>query len=186
MTVRVLILPGLFNSGTEHWQSHWEQRYSGLHRVRQDDWETPVCIDWVQNLHKKITKSERPVVLVGHSLACTLIARWAQQHPKEARRVRGALLVAPSDTEAESYPAGTTGFSPMPLNPLPFDAITVASTNDPYVTRERAEAFSQAWGSELVWLENAGHINGDGGYGAWPQGIELLFKLTGDPQFKQA
>ena len=100
--------------------------------------------------------------------------------------MRGELLVAPSDTEADSYPAGTSGFSPMPLNTLPFDAITVASTNDPYVTRERAEAFSQAWGSELVWLENAGHINGEGGYGTWPQGIELLFKLTGDPQFKHA
>ena len=186
MTVRVLILPGLFNSGAEHWQSHWEQRYSGLHRVKQDDWQNPVCTDWVQNLQKKITESERPVVLVGHSLACSLIARWAQQHPKEARRVRGALLVAPSDTKADSYPAGTTGFSPMPLEPLPFDAITVASTNDPYVTPERAEAFSQAWGSELVWLENAGHINGEGGFGAWPQGIELLFRLTGDPQFKQA
>ena len=45
MTVRVLILPGLFNSGAEHWQSHWEQRYSGLHRVKQDDWQNPVCTD---------------------------------------------------------------------------------------------------------------------------------------------
>ena len=50
----------------------------------------------------------------------------------------------------------------------------------------KSHAFSQAWGSELVWLENAGHINGEGGFGTWPQGIELLFKLTGDPQFKHA
>ena len=183
MTVRVLILPGLFNSGTEHWQSHWEKRYSGLHRVKQENWETPVCTDWVNNLQKKISKSERPVVLVGHSLACALIARWAQEYPGQTKHVRGALLVAPSDTEAQSYPAGTTGFTPMPLNTLPFDAITVAGTNDPYVSRERATAFSDAWGSELVWLENAGHINAEGGVGAWPEGIELLFKLTGDPQF---
>ena len=186
MTVRVLILPGLSDSGTEHWQSHWEQRYSGLKRVKQDDWVTPVCADWVQNLQKAFSKSNRPTVLVGHSLACTLIARWAQQYPQEARQVRGALLVAPSDTEADSYPTGTSGFTPMPLEPLPFDSITVASTNDPYVSVERATQFSQAWGSELVWLDNAGHINGSSGMAAWPKGIELLFELTGDPQFKSA
>lgn len=184
MTVRVLILPGLFNSGTEHWQSQWEQRYSGLHRVKQQDWETPARTDWVQRLHKKVMDSQRPVVLVGHSLACNLIAGWAEQYPEAAERVRGALLVAPSDTEADSYPSGTSGFTPMPLSRLPFDSITVASTDDPYVSAPRATAFSEAWGSELVWLQKAGHINGQSGYGNWPEGIELLFKLTGDPQFK--
>jgi predicted alpha/beta hydrolase family esterase len=33
-------------------------------------------------------------------------------------------------------------------------------------------------------VENAGHINGQSGYGRWPQGIKLLFTLTGDPQFQ--
>ena len=187
MTVRVLILPGLFNSGAEHWQSQWEQRFSGLKRVKQTDWQTPTCADWVQRLHEKVTASERPVALVAHSLACTLIARWAHEYPDIAQKmVRGALLVAPSDTEADSYPGGTHGFTPMPLNLLPFESITVASTDDPYVSVERAKMFSDAWGSTLVHLPNAGHINGERGYGKWPQGIDLLFKLTGDQQFKQA
>jgi len=56
----------------------------------------------------------------------------------------------------------------------------VASTDDPYVTPERAEIFSQAWGSELVWLENAGHINDQTGYGPWLEGVELVFRFTGD------
>ncbi|MFJ7883267.1 RBBP9/YdeN family alpha/beta hydrolase [Pseudomonas sp. NPDC096917] len=184
MTVKVLILPGLSNSGEDHWQTLWEKNYSGLKRVKQHDWETPVCADWVQRLHEKVISSERPVVLVGHSLACNLIATWSQQYPEAAKRVRGALLVAPSDTEAPSYPSGTSGFTPMCLSPLPFDSITVASTDDPYVSAQRAAAFSEAWGSELVWLQAAKHINGQSGLGAWPEGIELLHKLTGDPQFK--
>jgi predicted alpha/beta hydrolase family esterase len=98
--------------------------------------------------------------------------------------VRGALLVAPSDTEADSYPPGTSGFVPMSTQRLPFPTIMVASTDDPYVTQDRAQTFSQVWGSELVWVENAGHINGQSGYGVWPQGVELLFKLTGDPCFQ--
>lgn len=183
MTVRVLILPGLFNSGEAHWQSQWERQFSGLHRVEQQDWETPNAKDWVERLNQEIAAADGEVVLVAHSLACTLITRWAQQYP-EARKVRGALLVAPSDTEADSYPSGTSGFVPMSTQRLPFPTIVVASTDDPYVTQERAKTFSQAWGSELVWVKNAGHINGQTGYGPWPEGAELLFKLTGDPQFQ--
>jgi len=179
MTTRVLILPGLFNSGETHWQSHWERQFPKFHRVEQQDWETPVAADWVEQLNREIEAADGEVVLVAHSLAVTLITLWAQQHP-ESRKVRGALLVAPSDTEAPSYPSGTSGFTPMSTQRLPFPTIVVASTDDPYVTPERAEFFSQTWGSELVWLENAGHINGQTGYGAWPEGLELLGRLTGD------
>ena len=179
MAARVLILPGLFNSGETHWQSQWERQFPDFHRVEQQDWETPIAADWVERLDQEIQASEADVVLVAHSLAVTLITRWAQQYP-ESRKVRGALLVAPSDTEAPSYPPGTSGFAPMSTQRLPFPTIMVASTDDPYVTQERAEAFSKAWGSELVWLEDAGHINGQTGYGPWPEGLELLGRLTGD------
>lgn len=179
MTTRVLILPGLFNSGETHWQSHWEQQFPDMRRVEQQDWETPFAADWVARLNQDIEAADGEVVLVGHSLAVTLITRWAQQYP-ESGKVRGALLVAPSDTEASSYPSGTSGFTPMSIERLPFPSIVVASTDDPYVTPERAEFFSQAWGSELFWLENAGHINGQTGYGPWPEGLQLLHKLTED------
>ncbi len=177
MTTKVLILPGLFDSGETHWQSHWERQFPEFHRVEQRDWETPIAADWVEQLNQQIEAAEGEVVLVAHSLAVTLITLWAQQHP-ESRKVRGALLVAPSDTEAPSYPSGTTGFTPMSTQRLPFPSIMVVSTDDPYVTPERAKTFSQAWGSELVWLEDAGHINGQTGYGVWSEGVELLGRLT--------
>lgn len=182
MTVRVLILPGLFDSGETHWQSHWERQFPDLHRVKQQDWETPTAEDWILRLNQEIAAADTPVVLVAHSLACTLITHWAQRNPA-ATQVRGALLVAPSDTEADSYPSGTTGFRPMSTQRLPFPSIVVASTDDPYVTPNRAKTFAQAWGSELVWLENAGHINGQSGYGPWPEGLPLLGRLTGDSRF---
>ncbi|CRM21794.1 serine hydrolase family protein [Pseudomonas fluorescens] len=183
MTVNVLILPGLFNSGEAHWQSQWERQFHGLQRVEQQDWETPVAADWVARLNQAIEAADSDVVLVAHSLAITLITRWAAQYP-QSNKVKGALLVAPSDTEADSYPSGTTGFTPMSMQRLPFRTILVASTNDPYVTQERAKAFGEAWGSELVWEQDAGHISGDAGYGPWPKGVEYLYQLTGDPQFQ--
>ena len=184
MTLRGLEMARPFSFRAQEWQTQLEKRFDGVHRVEQNDWQTPTCADWVLRLHDKVMASQRPVVLVGHSLACSLIAQWAQQHSEAAQRVRGALLVAPSDTEADSYPQGTTGFTPMLMNPLPFNAITVASTDDPYVSVTRASAFSEAWGSELVWVHKAGHSNDQGGYGAWSEGVDLLFKLTGDPQFQ--
>jgi hypothetical protein len=60
---------------------------------------------------------------------------------------------------------------------LPFKSILVSSTNDPFATLERAETFAGTWGSELVTLESAGHINASSGHGAWPDGERLLDKL---------
>src|SRR5215216_7693769 len=105
----ILIVPGLGNSGPQHWQSLWEKQF-GFTRVEQQDWETPICADWITTLQSYIDKYDpKDVILVGHSLACATIAYWAKEYNVA---IKGALLVAPSDTEAESYPTGTTGFAP--------------------------------------------------------------------------
>src|SRR4051812_20431874 len=100
---RVLILPGLYDSGPQHWQSRWEAEHPGFVRVRQRDWETPDRAEWVATLAAAIEASPEPAVLVAHSLACCLVAHWAATHGHESR-VKSALLVAPSDVEAASYP----------------------------------------------------------------------------------
>lgn len=170
----VLIIPGLGNSGEDHWQSRWE-RELGFKRVDQKDWNTPVCKDWIETIDRtiKMLNSEN-IILVGHSLACSTIGYWSKKYN---RKIKGALLVGPSDTEADTYPAGTTGFSPMPLHTLPFKSIVVASTNDFYVSLERATFFADTWGSELIRIGEAGHINVAAGYGKWDYGLELLKQL---------
>jgi predicted alpha/beta hydrolase family esterase len=60
---------------------------------------------------------------------------------------------------------------------LPFPSIVVASTDDPFYTMARARAFADAWGSCLIVLERAGHINADAGFGPWPEGRALLDEL---------
>jgi predicted alpha/beta hydrolase family esterase len=42
----------------------------------------------------------------------------------------------------------------------------------------RAAAFAAAWGSRLVTLDHAGHINAEAGYGPWPEGQRLLDALV--------
>lgn len=171
----ILILPGLGNSGEKHWQTLWERKFPEFIRVQQADWETPKCDDWIAAIDDEINKRDQSnVILVGHSLACAAIGFWAA---KFQRKIKGALLVAPSDTEAPSYPPGTHGFTPMPLNLLPFRSITVVSTNDFYVAFERATLFAKAWGSEIIDIGNAGHINADAGFGEWDEGLLFLKKL---------
>lgn len=65
----------------------------------------------------------------------------------------------------------------MPLNRLPFPSIVVASSDDPYVTLERAEEFARAWGSEFVNIGPGGHLNSASGLGDWPVGFALLERL---------
>ena len=170
-----LILPGLHNSDPEHWQSRWEAGDENIYRVIQDDWLTPRCADWVSKLDEAVAVRGPDAVLVAHSAGCAVVAHWAAAQSR--RRVRGALLVAPSDSEAPSFPSGPTGFAPMPLQRFLFSSIVVASSNDPFVTVSRAQLFAKAWGSEFVMIGQAGHINSDSSLGSWPQGLALLRRL---------
>jgi uncharacterized protein len=177
-----LILPGLSSSGPEHWQSHWERIDPSCRRVEQAEWEAPRCADWVATLDAAISSAAGPVVLVAHSSSCGMVAHWARGATAARRaRVRGALLVAPSDPEGPSFPAGPTGFAPMPLDRLPFRSIVVASTNDIYVTAERAREYAAAWGSEFVDVGAAGHVNAASGLADWPFGRGLLARLHESP-----
>ncbi|HTN52127.1 MAG TPA: alpha/beta hydrolase [Anaeromyxobacter sp.] len=171
----VLLLPGLFDSGPGHWQTLWMQGRPGLRRVEQDDWEAPRLGDWVARLDEAVREVGSQALLAAHSAGCGLVAHWARAHP---RPIRGALLVAPSDAEAPSYPKGPTGFAPMPLLRLPFPSTVVASGDDPYVSLARAREFAAAWGSRLVELGAAGHVNTASGHGPWPEGLVLLGELA--------
>jgi uncharacterized protein len=176
--VTTLVLPGLSSSGPHHWQTLWEQQDPTCRRVHQAEWETPRCADWVATLDDAVAHSADPVVLVAHSSSCALVAHWARDASADTlARVRGALLVAPSDPEGPNYPAGPTGFAPMPLQRLPFTSIVVASRDDKYVTMDRAREYASAWGSELVDLGDAGHINAASGLGSWAAGYGLLQRL---------
>lgn len=175
---KILILPGLWNSGEEHWQTKWEKSNNNFTRIIQQDWETPRCIDWIECLDKKIAEfGTNNVILVGHSLACPTISFWANKYN---RKIKGALMVAPVDTEAATFPSEPSGFSPIPMNILPFNSIVVASSNDPYATLNRTMLFAQKWGSEFINIGEEGHISSTSGLGDWNYGLNLLKKLDSD------
>ncbi len=180
--ISTLTLPGLGDSSPEHWQSQWERRDPSIQRVAQTEWDAPHRDDWVSCLDAALVSMDAPVVLVAHSTACLLVAHWAVgASPARHAKVRAALLVAPSDPEGSSYPEGPQGFAPVPLVRLPFPTVVVASDDDPYVSLARASAYASAWGSRLVQLAGAGHVNVASGHGPWPEGWALLEELRALP-----
>lgn len=171
-----LILPGLTNSGIDHWQSHWSMAFPNASRVLQDDWDTPQLTDWLTRLDQAVAQGTRPAILIAHSLGVALAVHWLAS--REPGRVKAALLVAPSDVEStEHTPDVVRNFAPLPRTPLPVPTITIASSNDPFVTLERARTFASGWASGFHNAGELGHINGASRLGLWPQGLVLLGRL---------
>lgn len=170
-----LIVPGLGNSGPQHWHTYFEQSGPHFSRIQQEEWEAPECEAWINRIEEKVSEFDpEQVVLIGHSLGCTAIAHWARRFN---RNIKGAMLVAPSDIENPVYTFPAVGFSPIPLEKIPFPTLVVASTDDPWVSFERAAFFASAWGSEFVSLGPAGHINVASGHTTWDEGLALLKRL---------
>ena len=136
----------------------------------------PSADDWITTLDRAVGANPAPIVLVAHSLGCALAVRWAVQAPPG--RVAGALLVAPADVDSPSHtPDEVRGFAPLPMAPLPFPAVVVASDNDPFIDVERARTLAQRWGARFVGVGAQGHINADAGVGDWPAGHLLLEEI---------
>ena len=172
----ILFVPGLGNSGPEHWQTRWEKKLSTGRRVAQKDWERPKLKDWMARLIEEVVRSQaakRPAVLIAHSLGSLAVVHAA---PLLAPgQIAGAYLITPpSDAAVAALPEIDPGFVPVPMTALPFSSVLVASRNDPYGSFADAEAKAQAWGSTLVDAGDAGHINTESGHGPWPEGLMRL------------
>lgn len=183
--IRVLILPGRGGSGPDHWQSHWQSAHPEYLRVQQKEWDNPRREDWVDTLQSEIASSDAPTILVAHSLSVSLIAHWAEKYGSLQPNVQGALLVAPSDVERWDYPVGTDGFAPIPVVPLPFKSIVIASEDDPRVTLERAKTLAHAWGSQLAVAGALGHMGSASLLASWDFGYRHLQTLIDEATLAQ-
>ena len=175
----ILIIPGYTNSGPDHWQTRWQGRLSTARRVEQAQWSKPVRDEWVENVVQAINETERPVVLVAHSLGVPTAIHAAKL---AAKPVAGGFFVAPPDVANPAIrPKHLMTFGPYPRDPLSFPSMTIASRNDPFCAFDVAEDIAGAWGSFFIDAGEAGHINADSGHGPWPEGsmtfASFLLKL---------
>lgn len=169
---KTLIVHGLDGSPAPHWQDWWAATDPTALNVDLPTPHAPVPEAWEAELAGMILRHPDSIV-VGHSLGAVLIARLLAKWPQ--LRIGAALLVAPAETMGNDR---IGHFGPIPERPFDVPALVVASTTDPWMPLPRAEGLARAWGSDLINLGAAGHINVAAGFGPWPQGKQLRDQLV--------
>ena len=174
MTTAFLILHGLEGSGPQHWQTWVAERLRerGLRVVYPDlpEADNPRLERWLAALDRELAGlpvSETTVLC--HSLGSLLWLHHAAR--RTGRPVARALLVAPPQPDEEV--SGSVGFRAVPLDREGVAAGAgetrlVCSTDDPWCPAARSQELAGSIGVPVAWLENAGHVNTDAGYGPWP------------------
>lgn len=181
-----LIIPGRNGSGPGHWQSWFESRLADSRRVsRLRDWDRPAIHAWAGAIVREIDQSAGGVWLVAHSFGCLAALVAADKRPE---RIAGAMLVAPADPELFSE----TGFqdwtdpaparSPslgrlLPHHALPYPALLVLSSNDPWLRLTTGLTWASRWGARVVQAGAVGHLNEASGHGPWPEGLAMFERL---------
>jgi predicted alpha/beta hydrolase family esterase len=174
----ILLIPGLHDSGPDHWQTRWERKYANARRVELGMWDDPHRNTWVNKLNLAIHRAERPVVLVAHSLGCLTVAWWAEyEQPGLDNGVIGALLAAPPDVDRPGLDPRLARFSACPRAELPFPSVVAASQDDPYCSQRSAISLARDWGSRFADAGAVGHINAASDLGDWALGERLLDSL---------
>ena len=181
-TATVLIVPGLRDHVAQHWQTLLAEQLPRVQTVPPMGRGDLDCALRVEAIERTARAIAGPLIIVAHSGGCIMLAHWART---TRRSVQGALLATPPDFDSP-MPAGyptlddlrTSGWLPVPREPLPFQSIVAASRNDPLGRFERVVDLARAWGSRLVDLGTVGHLNPASGVGEWPRALELIDELT--------
>lgn len=164
-----LSVPGIGDSGPDHWQTWMEDVGGGVPRIRLANWKQPSLNAWLNAIDTALTSQWSPAILVAHSFGALAAAQYAIEEPS---RIAGLLLVAPAD------PAKFEDARHLTLAPVPCAGFLVASRNDPWMEMRVAQRWSDIWRVKLIDEGDAGHINVASGHGPWPQGLSYLARLT--------
>jgi predicted alpha/beta hydrolase family esterase len=165
----VLIVPGLRNSDQDHWQSLWEASLPKSTRIHVDDWHTPNLAAWRAGISAELEKLDKPVIIIAHSFGTLASASIAAEFPE---KIAALFLVAPADPDKFGIA------QQLPQDFLEVNAKVIASSNDPWMTEQKAAYWASLWGADYLRIKGAGHINSDSHLGFWPEGVRELNQLT--------
>ena len=174
--VRLLVVPGLNDSGPAHWQTWLQQQYGRRAvRVEQDDWARADLTHWSQRIAATLA-AHPPArwVAVAHSFGCLALLHHLAHRRAAAQGstgVQAAVLVAP----AEPMKFGVA--SALPRSRLAWPSVLLASETDPWMSFDSVCAWARVWGAPLISLGDAGHINTEAGFGPLPQAKTLVERM---------
>ncbi|HEX3018983.1 MAG TPA: alpha/beta hydrolase [Chitinispirillaceae bacterium] len=173
-TITIFTVPGLYGSGTRHWQTRWEKLY-GFSRIEQNDWDNPEYSKWDKLFCQKLAESgSNQVILVAHSLGCHLILK-SFIHVNQW--IKGIFFVAPPDLKSTTIKKDLYSFHIDTPYRVDVPAYLIYSENDPFASAEYSEKLGHIFGLHTINIGKHGHINSDSDIGNWDEGYALFKRL---------
>jgi uncharacterized protein len=170
-----LIVHGLGGSGPEHWQTWLAGRLAdrGLEVAYPllPAADAPRPEAWLGALRDELERLPAgETTVLCHSLGSLLWLHHAARGP--GGQVARALLVSPPQPDTDE--PESAGFRPVPLDRDGVAAaargtLLVCSTDDPWCPPQTSRRIAEETAVPIDWIENAGHVNADSGYGPWPE-----------------
>ena len=169
--MHLLTVPGIFDSGPDHWQTLWEQVPGRVtRRFAPSSWDEPEARDWVAAVERELADLGPDTLVVAHSMGCLASAHVAAT----TGGFRGVVLVAPPDLHDPAFPPEARGFEELVPAPLRVPGLLITSSDDHYGTPSAYARLAAAWDVPHLDLGPLGHINAESGLGAWDEGWRLV------------
>ncbi|MFA9374771.1 RBBP9/YdeN family alpha/beta hydrolase [Poseidonibacter sp.] len=178
MNKRVLVLHGLGGSDFPHWQAQLSSDLIKDNYIVSfpsfPSRDNPQLDEWKKTLKKEI-EHFNPDIVVCHSLANVL---WFHTCDELNIKLDKLMLVAP--VSRTRVVEAAQSFYPYPIakDLKAKEVIMIASTNDPYMSKEEAIQLQEKLGVNIEILEDAGHINASSGFGKFDYAQEWLKRET--------
>ena len=175
---RFVILHGWENRRPPaHWQ-HW--LFDELNRRGMDvdypqlpDPDTPDLGTWLALLDELVTRGERPVTLIAHSLAASLWLSRIAQGEGPGLVTRLALVAIPAPVVLEPTVVGAFVAHERWIAELPgVEQIVVEGEGDPYAPGGVRAAYAIDPAIPVESVAGGGHLTPDSGFGPWPRILE--------------
>ena len=162
MSARLLIVPGLHDSGPAHWQSWLQAQHRDALRVKQRDFAHPDLDAWAARIAhaQSLAAAGTRWIAVAHSFGCLALARHLLTTPSSG--IVAALFVAPAEPDKFGVAAL------LPQQRLRVPSAILASDSDPWMSAASTRRWAARWGSHWLCLGDAGHINTESGFGPLP------------------
>lgn len=158
-----------------------------VHAPHLPDTHNPRKENWVPALAKVVGAPDENTFLVGHSMGCQTILRYAESLPAGSK-IGGAVFVAgftKSLTGLENNSEREIANSWLGV-PLDFEkikniiikSVAIFSDDDIFVPLENTEAFEKLLGSEIIIEANKAHFDPEAGIVELPSALEAVLKIA--------
>jgi len=168
----------------DHWQ-HWladELRFAGqdVDYPQLPDPDTPDLDTWLAVLDELVTRGDRPVTLVAHSLAASLWLTRLGRGDGPGLVTRLALAAIPSPAVLEPTVVAAFVDHPARIDALPgVETVVFEGEGDAYSPNGVRADYEIDPSIPLEFVAGGGHLTPDSGFGRWPRILEWVL---GAPQ----